>query len=379
MILMNTLIIACGWIPIHSATTDPKAVIANAAKACQELRSVQYTAESKLQGRIITAEVTLQRATVPDSGLSPGKYYVKGADSEGKRFEFGYDGQTLRIRESDGKTVRSIEGPSPYQAGQYLPFEAVLVSLPFLGDFFAEVSRENTEFIDRGVERIATWQCDRVEIRRKVTNPAIGETTLVTVWSFDQKTHLPIRMTSDNSTCTVKSLTVNPKVEEETFHLIGKEVSANPQGPATDKLLTVGSSAPNFTLRSPDGKQKTLKDFKGRVLILDFWGTWCVPCRKTMPILQGLHERYSKNGLTVVGISVADREADPAAFMKRMGLTYQLLLNGDSAAKQYKAVLLPTLYVIDKSGKIVYRQAGVGEDDKAQLTKIVEKLLSSSK
>src|SRR6185295_17908443 len=132
-------------------------------------------------------------------------------------------------------------------------------------------------------------------------------------------------------------------------------------------LLAVGTAAPAFSLKSPDGREVTLESLRGRIVILDFWGTWCVPCRNTMPVLERLHRKFQDRGVTILGVAVADKESDPTAFMKRFGYTYPLLLSGDPVAESYRAVMLPTLYLIGKDGRILHAESGAREGAEAQL------------
>jgi len=118
-----------------------------------------------------------------------------------------------------------------------------------------------------------------------------------------------------------------------------------------------------------------MADFKDHVVILDFWGTWCVPCRKTMPVVERLHRKYADRGVIVFGVSVGDKESDPATYMKQQGFSYGLLLGGDAVAESYHAVMLPTLYLIGKDGKILHAESGAREGAEAQLAVAIERAL----
>jgi peroxiredoxin len=145
--------------------------------------------------------------------------------------------------------------------------------------------------------------------------------------------------------------------------------------PEAKGLLAVGSAAPDWTLTDPEGRPHSLKDYRGKVVVLDFWGTWCVPCQKTMPALQRLHEKFKDRGVVILGIAVGDREGDPAGFMKRQGFSYGLLLRGDDVATAYQAVVLPTVYVIGADGKIVHAEFGFREKAEEGLTAVLERHL----
>ncbi|MFN7314200.1 MAG: TlpA family protein disulfide reductase [Phycisphaerae bacterium] len=123
--------------------------------------------------------------------------------------------------------------------------------------------------------------------------------------------------------------------------------------------LTPGSDAPDFSLATPSGAKKTLADYKGKVLVLDFWATWCGPCKTAMPALQRLHEKYKDQPVAIVGMNAEGPEpGDPVAFKKESGYTYELLLQADAVSEAFKVRGLPTFYVIGPDGKVIW--GGVG-------------------
>ncbi|MFT3880621.1 MAG: TlpA disulfide reductase family protein [Gemmatales bacterium] len=138
-------------------------------------------------------------------------------------------------------------------------------------------------------------------------------------------------------------------------------------------------SCTDWTLADSNGKKFTLKDFRGQLVVLDFWGTWCLPCRKGMPAIQALHDKFKARGVAVFGIAVADQEGDPVGYMKRMSFTYGLLLKGDSVAADYKASMMPTLYVIGVDGKILHAESGYREKAKEELNELIERSLNANK
>ena len=129
--------------------------------------------------------------------------------------------------------------------------------------------------------------------------------------------------------------------------------------PSDPNVLPPGSAAPDFSLATPSGTKRTLADYKGKVLVLDFWATWCGPCKTAMPALQRLHEKYKDQPVAIVGMNAEGPEpGDPVAFKKENGYTYELLLEADATSEAFRVRGLPTFYVVGPDGKIIW--GGVG-------------------
>lgn len=116
-----------------------------------------------------------------------------------------------------------------------------------------------------------------------------------------------------------------------------------------------GSPAPGFTLETPDGKTLSLEDFRGRYLLVNFWATWCGPCKMEMPSLEALHRRFGSHKLTVLGISndlFGNRVVEP--FVKAHNLTFPIVLDPkQEVSKRFGVHSLPTTFLIDPQGRIL--------------------------
>lgn len=354
---------------------DPKAILMAASRAGKDLKSVRYSTEMELNGGPVRATVTEVRADVPGGGMVVRAKYLVSGFVDGDEFRYAYDGKAIRIADPRSGRIRVVENPSDGQLGQLLGMYPV-VTMPLLGgsfDTFATTAR----LAHKGVRKVGKWTCDLIEIKRKVDSAVLGEVELTSYFAFDRATHLPVQVgNSPDRMKTVTHLELNPTVPDSIFRFEGKEVKSTGAEAAVADLLPIGSKAPAFSLRDGTGRTRTLAEFRGKVVLLDFWGTWCLPCHKMMPKLQALSDKLRGKGLVVLGVSVADREADPVKFMKRKGYRYQILLNGDATAKLYKAIRLPTLYLIDRQGKIVYRQSGLSLDGEAGMMRMVERVVT---
>lgn len=122
-----------------------------------------------------------------------------------------------------------------------------------------------------------------------------------------------------------------------------------------------GKPAPEFALQSLQGATVHLSDFRGKAVLLNFWATWCQPCKIEMPWFEDLQKQYGSQGLQVVGIALDDAsKEDIAKFTKEMGVNYPILLGKESVGSAYGGVqFLPSTFFIDRQGKIVARVFGL--------------------
>ncbi len=136
----------------------------------------------------------------------------------------------------------------------------------------------------------------------------------------------------------------------------------DPASPDIDESLR-GKPAPNFTLVSLDGKKVSLADYKGHPLVLNFWGTYCDPCKIEMPWLEELSKKYAAQGFDVVGVDYDSEVGKPtiAKATQQLGVTYPILLSDSKIEDAYLANngLLPISFWVDKDGKVVNITAGL--------------------
>ena len=136
--------------------------------------------------------------------------------------------------------------------------------------------------------------------------------------------------------------------------------------------------APAFDLQDLNGKSVKLSDFKGKVVILDFWATWCPPCRAEIPHFVELQNEYRDKGLVVVGVSLD--QGGPgvvSSFVKQQGINYPIVMGDDSVTSKYGDIqAIPTTFVIDSNGNIVGKHEGF--TDKGVFVKEISPLLTQA-
>jgi peroxiredoxin len=124
-----------------------------------------------------------------------------------------------------------------------------------------------------------------------------------------------------------------------------------------------GKRAPEFNLRTVDGKKVSLSDYKGKAVLINFWATWCAPCKIEMPWLVALRSQYAPQGFEILGVNEDDAgtpRTKLAKFGQEQGLNYPLLVGDDAMSRKYGGVeFLPTSYFVGRDGKIVAETAGL--------------------
>ena len=152
----------------------------------------------------------------------------------------------------------------------------------------------------------------------------------------------------------------------------------------------IGKPAPEFSLEDLQGKKVSLADYKGKAVLVNFWATWCGPCKVETPWLVDLRNQYAPKGFEILGISAegddlapSDKEGwarDKAAigdFVQRMHMPYPVLIDGDSLSKPYGGLdAMPTSFFVDRTGKIVAATMGITSKD--DIEENIQKALKSS-
>ena len=159
------------------------------------------------------------------------------------------------------------------------------------------------------------------------------------------------------------------------------EAEIKPTQPIADSTpsTTGGTPAPAFTLQDLDGKNVSLAGLRGKVVVLDFWATWCPPCVKEIPHFVELHEQYKDKGVEIVGISLDDAGISVVkAFVQKYQIKYPILMTDGRVDKAFGGISgIPTTFVIDSAGNISKKY--VGYNSKAVFETDIKALLAEAK
>src|ERR1700727_3073660 len=149
----------------------------------------------------------------------------------------------------------------------------------------------------------------------------------------------------------------------------GPAAETDSQSPEAEAMQMRGKPAPAFTLVTLDGKKVSLSDFKGHPVLVNFWATWCGPCKVEMPWFEEFNKQYAGQGLVILGMTDdVDAGKDAIAkVVKKTGVTYPILLTDGKVQKAYGGLdYLPVSFYVDRNGVVVEETAGLGSKDEIQ-------------
>jgi peroxiredoxin len=186
------------------------------------------------------------------------------------------------------------------------------------------------------------------------------------------------------------------KRQEAKMPVMVLNVTPSPSKPAANeqedepppfKNPLANKQAPGFTLKDTTGKKVSLSDYKGKAVVVDFWATWCAPCKVEIPWLVKLRDQYASQGLVILGVSEDDLDLDDQkALLKekqeiadsatKLGINYPVLLDDQKVSEPYGGIdALPTTFYIDRNGKVVAATLGLVDRDEIEAN--IKKALGS--
>ena len=298
--------------------------------------------------------------SVPEDGVTPETafIFVWGKDSA-----WAYDiNQGLLTRGSLEEGASDLVRPVSYAV-----MNEFFIDAPFSDEIESEYESE-------GTDTVGNVQCNTY-----LVTYASGQRSR---WCIGVEDHLPRRVERIMEDRQGSEFSVVLEISDLDLDPLS-EVSFNapevPEGTEVENysaFLQVGTEAPDWTLTDSEGNEISLESLRGRIVVLDFWATWCSPCVTVMPQLQEVHEAYSREAVSVYGVNVWEN-GDPEAFMDENGFSYGLLLEGDPVAEEYRVSGIPTMYVIDQSGVIALAEVGANPDIGTLLAEEIDSLMEN--
>jgi len=399
--------VACGlmWVPSALMASDGDApdlteLLQKADAATRQVRAVSYDVElfgtgtaadrvTRIKGHVdarqerrgLMGAFHLGEAPTQDQARDAfrfrGEFETRGFS---RRFDVATDGQK-RVRMDFSRNIYAEGGDGAEELVK--PFRPLFMLEYFHPTPFSdEINGKSRTYL--GIEKVGDVDCHVIDV-------VYGRQGVDTRWYFGVEDYLPRRvermvmMGGQATGATVLQLTnldTAPAFDDETF------VPPVPPGferrafeSMNSKLIAIGVEAPDFTLLSSDGEKIRLSKLRGRVVVLEFWASWCKPCKLVLPHMQAVHERYEGQPVDVFAVNCfEDREMkDPAAELVKNGATYPCLLKGEAVAGRYNVRSLPAIYVIGPDGTVVYARSGYESGFERGMNDAIETALRGAK
>ena len=139
----------------------------------------------------------------------------------------------------------------------------------------------------------------------------------------------------------------------------------------------VGDKAPQWTLADSEGVEHSMREYRGKLVIMDFWATWCPHCRNATPAMQKIHDEYASRGVAILAVNCRERgEIDPVKFVRDRGFDYPILVDGNTVAPRYRVQGIPAFFVIGPDGRLLYRGSGFGPIAERNLHTLIEQFIA---
>jgi len=144
-------------------------------------------------------------------------------------------------------------------------------------------------------------------------------------------------------------------------------------------VLLASPPSPNFTLPDAFGVQHALSDQKGQLVYIDFWASWCGPCRKSFPWMDAMQKKYRARGFRILAVNLDSNRADADRFLKEFPHSFQILFDPEAkVAETYQVKVMPTSYIVNRKGELLARHAGFRTDKAGEVEQQIAKLLAKT-
>ncbi len=366
------------------ATNDKAQEVLKAAnEAAKKVQDISYSARIETSSgkskRIDSGKVLLSRYAYSDT--IGARVAFKGESRRGpnrpaQTFEAAYDGQMVRRVIHSRKVM--MQGHVLYGGKGVLTGKGRMLLLEPLLSIDPYSTQRNAESITHvGQKEIDDVLCDVIEINYtesgKTSRLFISvEDHLPRAW---ERNYLSARGNTVTSIMTITDVNLDAKVDDSSFMTklpYGYKLEVT--GKAPPPPFRVGDIAPDWKLKDSEGVERSLSDYRGKIVLLEFWSTWCPNCNDSMDTMQALHNEFAGQGLALFGVNCRDTTGvDVVRYIRRLGHTYPVLLDGNTISVAYQVIGIPAFYIIGPDGRLLYKGSGFGDSQKNSLYKYVER------
>jgi len=345
-------------------------ILQKSSSACKKLRSVNYELYSEGYPGKVTADITINRVKdFPVYGISQVKVAGIALKSDGsEQISYAFNGEKFEFVDVKKSSIVRIDSPTvnkvartPMIAYMMLPLIPYCEKQPFENIF-----KNGKQFELLKDTSIYNIPCYSVRVTGETESNVTGKVVFTSTWFIGKKDWLIHGYESRLVKQFIKIKNINGRYAADFFGLSDPQnvITITGNEPITADLLKKGEVAPGWTLPSGDGGTISLKDLQGKVVLLDFWGTWCIPCIKAMPDIQAIYDHFKNKDVVVIGVSVEmEKIAKPMDFVHKKHFTYTIALDGSKIVDLYKVKQFPTLYLLNKQGKIIHAEQATNREN----------------
>lgn len=374
--MKRALLVTCAMLTLATGAfpqnITPLQVMQQIRQAYDKVQSLRATVQIKM-GETFVASLQF---------LRPKQFSVQVSQNGKLVQSFTSDGATFTTYDAQSKTYtqQPVSEDKPLMGGylNFAGFAAVAMEPQFGQMLEGFMKRSFNKAQSKGTQKVGATPCRVVELA--------GEGGTMTLF-LGQKDGLVYRMVykmSDGDTYEelVTALQLDTPVQKTVFAFKppadAKKAEPKQQAERDDTTSLKGQEAPTFTLTDMEGNEVSLNSLRGKVVFLDFWATWCQPCRESLPHTQALsqHEKAKSGDLMVLAVNAREELDKVKKFMEDNKYSFRVLMDKEGAVlNAYKVRGIPTFVLIDREGKIAWVQVGFGPGTEKQMEEAVQHAL----